>query len=158
MKAFIQNTTFGLFLPLLIAGNLQAQTPTAENARERVKNAEQKLRLACGDDVTKYCSTVTPGEGRLLFCMMAHEDKISTKCDYALYSAARNLDRAIDIIEQAADACWSDIEKLCADVPEGGGRIAQERSGTTARWESIQPGNRAGLVVEQIEAARRQPS
>jgi hypothetical protein len=50
MKAFIQNTTFGLFLPLLIAGNLQAQTPTAENARERVKNAEQKLRLACGDE------------------------------------------------------------------------------------------------------------
>ena len=37
----------------------------------------------------------------------------------ALYSAARNLDRAIDFIEQAADACWSDIEKLCADVPEG---------------------------------------
>jgi Cysteine rich repeat len=57
--------------------------------------------------------------------MMAHEDKTSTKCDYALYSAARNLDRAIDFIEQAADACWSDIEKLCADVPEGGGRIAQ---------------------------------
>jgi Cysteine rich repeat len=127
MKAFTQNTTFGLslFLALLITGNLQAQTPTAENARERVTNAEQKLRVACGDDVTKYCSTVTPGEGRLLFCMMAHEDKISTKCDYALYSAARNLDRAIDFIEQAADACWSDIEKLCADVPEGGGRIAQ---------------------------------
>jgi len=127
MKAFIQNTTFGLVLclPIVIGGNLQAQTPAAENVRERVTSAEQKLRLACGDDVTKYCSTVTPGEGRLLFCMMAHEDKISTKCDYALYSAARNLDRAIDFIEQAADACWSDIEKLCADVPEGGGRIAQ---------------------------------
>jgi hypothetical protein len=40
---------------------------------------------------------------------MAHEDKISTKCDYALYSASRNLDRAIDSIEQAADACWPDI-------------------------------------------------
>jgi hypothetical protein len=127
MKAFTQNTAFGfsLFLALLITGNLQAQNPTAENARERVTNAEQKLRVACGDGVSKYCSTVTPGEGRLLFCMMAHEDKISTKCDYALYSAARNLDRAIDFIEQAADACWSDIEKLCGDVPEGGGRIAQ---------------------------------
>ena len=126
MKAFIQNTTFGLVLclPIVIGGNLQAQTPTAENVRERVTSAEKKLRLACGDDVTKYCSTVTPGEGRLLFCMMAHEDKISTKCDYALYSAARNLDRAIDFVEQAADACWPDIEKHCANVPEGGGRIA----------------------------------
>lgn len=127
MKVFIRNTTFGLFLclPLLIAGSVQAQTPTAENPRERVTSAEQKLRSACGEDVTKFCGTVTPGEGRLLFCIMAHEDKISTKCDYALYSAARNLDRAIDFIEEAADACWSDIEKLCADVPEGGGRIAQ---------------------------------
>src|SRR6516165_11788659 len=122
-----QKTTFAFFLCLaiVVATNVHAQTSVAEKVQDRVTSAEQKLRLACGDDVTKYCSTVTPGEGRLLFCMMAHEDKISTKCDYALYSAARNLDRAIDFIEEAADACWADIEKLCADVPEGGGRIAQ---------------------------------
>jgi hypothetical protein len=57
--------------------------------------------------------------------MMAHEDKISTKCDYALYSAARNLERAADFVEEAADACWADVEKLSANVQEGGGGIAQ---------------------------------
>jgi hypothetical protein len=29
------------------------------------------------------------------------------------------------LIEEAADACWNDIEKHCAKIPEGGGRIAQ---------------------------------
>jgi Cysteine rich repeat len=127
MQRFLQKATFGIFvcLTLVVVGNVRAQTAAADKVGERLEAAVQKLRAACSDDITKYCSTVTPGEGRLLFCMMAHEDKISTKCDYALYSAARNLDRAIDFIEQAADACWSDIEKLCADVPEGGGRIAQ---------------------------------
>ena len=45
--------------------------------------------------------------------------------DYALFEAARNLDRALDRIEQVADICWNDIEKYCSHLPEGGGRIAQ---------------------------------
>jgi hypothetical protein len=57
--------------------------------------------------------------------MIAHEDKISTKCDYALYAASRNLERTLNHVARAADACWPDIEKHCANIPEGGGRIAQ---------------------------------
>jgi hypothetical protein len=127
MQNLIQKSTFAfcLCLAIVMAGNAHAQNAVAEKARERLAAAVQKLQTACGDDLTKYCSTVTPGEARLLFCMMAHEDKISTKCDYALYSAARNLDRAADFVEEAADACWPDIEKHCANVQEGGGRIAQ---------------------------------
>jgi len=75
--------------------------------------------------VTKFCGQVTPGEGRLVLCMMAHEDKVSNKCDYALYSAVRNIERAIDRIEQTAEACWPDIEKQCSDTAPGGGRVAQ---------------------------------
>jgi hypothetical protein len=33
--------------------------------------------------------------------------------------------RAIDFVEQTADACWPNIEKHCANIPEGGGHIAQ---------------------------------
>ena len=124
MKRLLQKAAFA-FCFCVVAGNVHAQTEVAKKAQERLSAAVEKLQTACGDDLKKYCSTVTPGEGRLLFCMMAHEDKISAKCDYALYSAARNLDRAIDYVEEAADACWPDIEKHCANVSEGGGRIAQ---------------------------------
>ncbi len=112
----------GLMAPVAIA---KAQTRIQAQLEERLTAAVNKLEMECNDDLKKYCSTVSPGEGRLLLCLEAHEDKISTKCEYSLFSAARNLHGALDRIEQAADACWNDIEKHCAHVPEGGGNIIQ---------------------------------
>jgi hypothetical protein len=91
----------------------------------RLDAAVKKVQAACSDDVQKYCSTVTPGEGRLILCMQAHEDKVSDKCDFALFEASRNLNRVLDRIDRTADICWGDIEKHCSNVPEGGGRILQ---------------------------------
>src|SRR3569832_975075 len=51
-----------------------------EELGTRIKNLEN----ACGEDIKKYCGTVTPGNGRVVYCMQAHEDKISTKCGYNL--------------------------------------------------------------------------
>ena len=36
----------------------------------------------------------------------------------------RNLERALDKLEEVADACGDDIEKSCTNIPPGGGRIA----------------------------------
>ena len=110
---------------LAFGSSANAQTSVAQKAEARLAAASAKLEAACGSDLAKYCSTVTPGEGHLIFCMMAHEDKLSSKCDYALYDASRKMERTLDLIEQAADACWNDIEKHCANIPKGGGRIAQ---------------------------------
>jgi Golgi apparatus protein 1 len=117
---FLASSTF-----LTSSRSMSAQTAVAENVHERLAAAVQKLQAACATDLNRFCSTVTPGEGRQFFCVMAHEDKISTKCDHALYDAFRNVGRAVMLIGQAADLCWPDIEKYCADIPEGGGRIAQ---------------------------------
>jgi hypothetical protein len=128
MRATIKMATFVIVLgPVLLSlpGITNGQTALAEKVRERIIDAAQILRAACGNDLTKYCSTVTPGEGRLIFCVLAHEDKISAQCDYALYNAARNLHGALGLVEQAADVCWPDIEKYCAHMPVGGGRIGQ---------------------------------
>ena len=102
----------------------QAQSDIARKLEARLDAAGQKIIAGCQNDVKTFCGNVTPGDGRIMMCMMAHEDKISTKCDYALYEASRNLDRALGRIEQIADACWDDVAKMCANVPEGGGRIA----------------------------------
>jgi Golgi apparatus protein 1 len=92
---------------------------------ERLAAAADQIQAACAEDAKKFCSNVTPGEGRLLFCMIAHEDKIATKCDYALYKAGRGLDRALNRLEDIADACWDDIEKHCAETAAGEGQIAK---------------------------------
>lgn len=128
MKSGIQKSAIIILMGsafLALTPVVEAQNSVAEKVRARLASALQKLQSECGADLAKFCNTVTPGEGRLIYCVMAHEDKISTKCDYALYNASRNMDRALNLVEQAADVCWPDIEKYCADIPEGGGRIAQ---------------------------------
>jgi cysteine rich repeat protein len=116
------------FHPAIVLAALALECMGSANAQgpleTRLLEATSKIEAACGDDLKKYCSTVTSGEGRLLLCIEAHEDKITAKCDFALFQAERNLERALDRVEQIADACWNDIEKHCSQLPEGGGRIA----------------------------------
>ena len=38
----------------------------------------------CKTELATHCKGVTPGEGRLLACLYAYEDKLSSRCDYAL--------------------------------------------------------------------------
>ena len=110
---------------LTLSGAASAQSEMAQRLETRLSAATKKIQDACLADVTKFCGLVNPGEGRLILCMMAHEDQVSTKCEFAVYDAARNLERAVDRIEQTAEACWPDIEKQCANIEAGGGRIAQ---------------------------------
>jgi hypothetical protein len=114
-----------LAVMLVVSGHAIAEGETAKNVEARLTAAVKEIQEACEPDVKKFCSSVTPGEGRLLMCMMAYEDQISSKCDYALYQVSRNLERAGDRLEMTAEACWDDIEKHCANIPEGAGRIAQ---------------------------------
>ena len=102
-----------------------ASAQSESSIETKLDEAVSKIQSACESDLKQYCSTVTPGEGRFLLCLEAHEDKISGKCDYALFEASRNLQRALDRIEMVADACWNDIEKHCADVEPGEGRVIQ---------------------------------
>ncbi len=78
---------------------------------------------ACESDIKNYCSQVTPGEGRMLHCMAAHEDKISGQCEYALYQAAALLEQLSMAIAYVARECETEIESHCSDVVAGEGRI-----------------------------------
>jgi hypothetical protein len=78
---------------------------------------------ACESDIQNYCSQVTPGNGRLLHCMAAHEDKISGQCEYALYQAATLLEQLSMAIAYVARECEIEIETHCSDALAGEGRI-----------------------------------
>ncbi len=78
---------------------------------------------ACESDIQNYCSQVTPGNGRMLHCMAAHEDKISGQCEYAFYQAATLLEQLSVAIAYLAQECKTEIETLCSDVELGDGRI-----------------------------------
>ena len=83
----------------------------------------QDVLKACEADIKTYCSQVTLGDGRLLACMYAHEDKISPECEVAIADAADQLDWFLSSVREALETCAPDIQKHCADVEAGQGRI-----------------------------------
>lgn len=81
------------------------------------------VEKGCATEIENYCSQVSPGEGRLLACFYAHEDKLSGQCQYALYDASAQLDRAVSSLNYVASQCEDDIMKHCAQVQVGEGRV-----------------------------------
>ena len=79
----------------------------------------------CDKEIKTYCKDVTPGEGRVLACLYAHEDKLSGQCEYALYDAAVQLERVVNAVAYAANECREELTKYCSDIKPGQGRLLQ---------------------------------
>ncbi len=105
-----------VLLPMCISisSAAYAQTDMMSLLRERLAAGFKKLETACGEDVKKYCSTVTPGEGRLMYCIEAHEDKISDGCASALDEVEYQAEATAENLREAVNACRGDIDKFCA--------------------------------------------
>jgi len=78
---------------------------------------------ACQPEIETYCSQVTPGDGRLLACFYAHEDKLSGTCNWALYEASAALEQLVSAIAYLASECQEDLLEYCGDVQMGEGRV-----------------------------------
>jgi hypothetical protein len=102
-----------------------AQTDVAKKAIAKTEKAITQVANSCVTDVRTFCSTVTPGDGRIALCLAAHEDKISNTCYGALLDVIRDVELAANRLSRTIDICRGDLAKHCAKVPEGQGRIAQ---------------------------------
>jgi hypothetical protein len=111
-------------LAILPASSVFAQTDIAKAIQEKLAAEAAKLENSCADDIKKFCSDVTPGEGRILYCMHAHEDKISAKCAYDLEEAATDVQLSADLLKEAIGACKAEITGVCGKTQPGQGRIA----------------------------------
>jgi hypothetical protein len=112
-------------LLMIGTGSLQAETAISKQVIAKAEAAIAKIRKACDADIKSFCSKVTPGEGRLALCMLAHEDQVSDGCFATVFDVADNIDLALSNISRAADVCEDEIDKHCANVEPGEGRIAQ---------------------------------
>jgi hypothetical protein len=88
-----------------------------------IENVVETVAKGCEKELTSYCKDVTPGEGRLLACLYAHSDKLTGQCEYALYDAAAQLERFVAALGYVANECDADMDKFCAEVAIGEGRI-----------------------------------
>ena len=114
-------------LPLLLVLSVvsaSAQTDIAKALQEKLTARIAKLESACAKDIKQYCKTVTPGEGRMIYCMQAHEDKISAQCAYELGEAAARVQASADLLRDAILACKAEITGVCGKTVPGQGRMA----------------------------------
>lgn len=89
------------------------------------ENLVQSVVDGCKMELETYCKDVTPGQGRMLACLYAHGDKLSGQCEYALYDAAVQLERAVAALGYVINECRDDLETLCSGVPAGQGRLVK---------------------------------
>jgi hypothetical protein len=87
------------------------------------ENLVDTVAKGCKKEIGSYCKDVTPGEGRILACLYAHEDKLSGQCEYALYDAVAQLERALTALSYVANECRDDLLKFCSDIKPGEGRL-----------------------------------
>jgi hypothetical protein len=83
------------------------------------------VEKGCAAEIQSFCSQVSPGEGRMLACFYAHEDKLSGQCQYALYSASAQLEQAVSALDYVATQCHDDLMTYCAEVQVGEGRVLE---------------------------------
>ena len=110
MNAFAMAATLAVFVP---AGIGYAGDPIGD------------ALTGCAKELKSFCSTVNPGEGRLVACVQAHEDQLSRQCSSAVNRAGYLLKSLGLAIEYVAVQCQSDAVKHCPDVKIGGGRVLQ---------------------------------
>ncbi len=83
----------------------------------------QTVKEGCKAELETYCKTVTPGEGRVLACLYAYGDKLSGRCEYALYDASVQLERVVNALSYVANECRDDLKAYCSNVRPGEGRL-----------------------------------
>ena len=108
-----------IFIFLIVFGSALLAAPSALALDKLVASVAK----GCEKEITTFCKDVTPGEGRILACLYAHEDKLSGQCEYALYDAAVQLERVVAALTYVANECRDDLKAYCADVKPGEGRL-----------------------------------
>ena len=78
--------------------------------------AEPSAERPCMDEIEKFCKDVQPGEGGIVQCLRDHDRELSALCRDKVKVVMQR-------VEEAKHICAKDIEKFCAGVKPGGGRL-----------------------------------
>ena len=101
----------GLFLLYVTVGSAYAQDPITAALED------------CSTEMESYCASVTPGEGRLVLCAKAHEDKLSSECKQAINRAAYWTESLVSALTYVASQCQLDAATFCPNVEPGELRV-----------------------------------
>jgi len=113
MESFMRSMMlcFACLLVMVTGGVSYAQDPIKGSMEE------------CSKEIETYCSTVTPGGGRLVSCAKAHIDKLSPLCVASINRASYWVGNMSRLLGYVATQCVSDAKKYCAGIELGEERV-----------------------------------
>jgi hypothetical protein len=113
-----------LVLAVLLVLTLALPAFAAEDPLVKgVQGALDTFTQGCQQELTTFCKDVTPGEGRILACLYAFQDKLTPRCEYALYDSVGQLDRTLTNLSYAVGECRDDLKSFCGAIKPGEGRL-----------------------------------
>lgn len=113
-----------MLLVVVAALSLAVPALAAEDPLTKgVQGALDTFAAGCQQELTTFCKGVEPGEGRIIACLYAFQDKLTPRCEYALYDSVGQLDKTLSTLAYAVGECREDLEKNCADIKVGEGRL-----------------------------------
>ena len=107
----------------LLAGMLIGASTLVAVSAVAQETLVDTVAKGCEKELKEFCAKVTPGEGRLLACLYAYQDKLSARCEYALYDAGAQLEHAVATLTYLTNECGDDLKKHCGAIKPGEGRV-----------------------------------
>ena len=83
----------------------------------------QGLLTDCAQEINAHCSNVTAGDGRVVACLIAYEDRISPECRLTAYLGAGEVGKRRTVLAELYKICVPFVRAHCMNVTPGGGRI-----------------------------------
>ena len=108
---------------ILVAALSLLLTVSVSSSKADEHGLIESVITGCETELTTYCKDVTPGQKRLLACLYAHNDKLSSQCDFALFDAAIQLERAVAALAYVVNECDNDLMQFCGEEQVGEGRL-----------------------------------
>ena len=126
---------------------------SGSDLRDRLSSAIERIEGACGDDIQRFCSDVTPGGGRIANCVRAYSDQLSQRCQFTLGRAVNRFQQAV---ENIADTCMTAVEKQCGDTGNVRQCVQQKRSSLPQSCQTIIAAIQAKQARAEVQEAHGQ--
>ncbi len=114
-------TRFGL--GVLMVAFIVSTGFAADPVQKKMDAALGTFVEGCQVELSTFCKEVTPGEGRVLACLYAFADKVSPRCEYALYDSMGQLNRTLTNLSYTINECSDDLNAYCSAINPGEGRL-----------------------------------
>lgn len=83
-----------------------------------------QLARDCNQELAAHCADVRVGGGRKVACLFAYNDRLSVRCALTLHRATVFAEKSMSALRQVVELCGADIDRHCAKIIPGQGRIA----------------------------------